>query len=323
MNKVIVGIDISKKTFDASFKNAQNKWKHSSFENITQGFNKFREWLSQNNIKDVHIIIEATGRYGEQLSYFCHNHGLNISVVNPARIKYYGLSKLSRTKTDKADSKLIAEFGMHHDLDLDLWSPKSPCLAKLQALERCINNLKDDRTGLLNRIEGSSDKDVIKVYKSLLSTLEKKIVKLEEQMLKLVQQDEQMKKDYSNLLSYPGIGSRTALSILAEIPDINMFDHVKQLTAYAGLNPSVKQSGTSVCGRGSISRKGSKQLRKSLYMPSLSGRRYNPKLKTFADRLATRGKKPKQIIVACMRKMLEAVYWILKKQEPYIIKDKA
>jgi transposase len=119
------------------------------------------------------------------------------------------------------------------------------------------------------------------------------------------------------LCTYPGIAQWTALAILAEIPEIELFDNVKQLTAYAGLNPSVRQSGTSVNGRGSISKKGSSQLRKALFMPTLSARRYNPKLKTFGDNLKARGKQKKLVIVACMRKMLEAIYWILKKQKPY------
>jgi len=315
MNKVVVGIDISKKTFDVSFKNKDEKWKHSNFENTSKGFVQFNEWICQHNIGDIHVVMEATGRYSEKLAYYCYNLGLSISVVNPARIKYYGQSKLSRTKTDKADARLIADFGMHNEVGL--WVPKSPERVKLQELTRCVNSLKADKTCLMNRIEGNSDKDIIKIYESLISNIQKNIDNLEKKMLDIVKKYEGLNRDYNNLCSYPGIGQWTALTILSEIPDIEMFDHVKQLTAYAGLNPSVRQSGTSVNGRGSISKMGSSQLRKSLYMPALSARKYNLKLKTFGDKLKAKGKKPKEVIVACMRKILETIFWILKKKEPY------
>jgi transposase len=315
MGKVVVGIDISKKTFDVSFKNKHGKWTHSNFENTSKGCIQFNEWICQHNIGDIHVVMEATGRYSEKLSYYCYSLGLSISVVNPARIKYYGQSKLSRTKSDKADARLIADFAMHNEVGL--WVPKSPERVKLQELTRCMDSLKGDKTCLMNRIEGNSDKDIIKIYESLISNIQKNIDNLENQMLDIVKKDESLNRDYNNLCSYPGIGQWTALSVLSEVPDIDLFDHVKQLTAYAGLNPSVRQSGTSVNGRGSISKMGSSQLRKSLYMPALSARWHNLKLKEFGDKLKNKGKKPKEVIVACMRKMLETIFWILKKEEPY------
>ena len=229
MSKVVVGIDISKKTFDVSFKNKHGKWTDSKFENTSKGFVQFNEWVSQHNIGDIHVVMEATGRYSEKLAYYCYNLGLFISVVNPARIKYYGQSKLSRTKTDKADARLIADFAMHNEVGL--WVPKSPERVKLQELTRCMNNLKNDKTDLMNRIEGSSDKDVIKTYGSLISTIQKKIDNLEQKSLDIVKKDEGLNRDYNNLCSYPGIGQWTALAVLSEVPDIEMFEHVSVLSA--------------------------------------------------------------------------------------------
>lgn len=314
MNIVTVGIDISKKTFDAQFK-YESKWKHSQFRNSLKGFNEFKDWLNQFNLASVHIVLESTGRYGEDFSHFCYGSNFNISVVNPAAIKFFGMSKLSRAKTDKADSKLIAEFGMQNELEL--WAPKSPSSYKLQCLNRCINKLIDTRTQLLNCIEGSSDRDVINAYQKIASSINNQIEDFENQILELIQNEEDLNEDFQNLLTVPGIAEKTAITLLAEIPDISQFKNSKQLVAYAGLNPSVKQSGTSVRGNGGISKKGSRHLRKSLYYPSISAKRFNKKLQPMVLNLQNRGKKPKQIIVACMRKLLVIVYWILKKKEAY------
>lgn len=314
MNIVTVGVDISKKKFDASFKQA-SKWKHAHFSNDPKGFSEFVEWLTKFDLPSVHIVTESTGRYGVDFSYFCHRNKLDISVVNPARIKFYGMSKLSRVKTDKADARLIAEFGMQNKLPL--WCPKNTSAYKLQNLDRCVKNLKDSRTRFLNNIEGSSDEDIINHYKDLISSISEKIAHLEKKMLDLISQEKELSEDYQNLLTIPGIAEKTAISMLAEIPDIKQFDTPKQLVAYAGLNPSIQQSGSSVRGKGSISKKGSGQLRKSLYYPSLAAKRFSKKLQPFIKNLENKGKKPKEIIVACMRKLLETIYWVLKKKEVY------
>ena len=66
-----------------------------------------------------------------------------------------------------------------------------------------------------------------------------------------------------------------------------------------------------------ITKIGSVHLRRGLFMPAMTARVFNPLLKTFADRLLENGKKPKQIIIAVMRKLLHQIYGILKSSQPY------
>ena len=109
MTSTFLGIDIAKDKFDAALL-LENKFKTKSFSNTTKGFNNLLYWINKYPLSELHICMEATGIYGEKLSYLLKDKGLKISVVNPARIKGFGQSELSRNKTDEADAKLIARF---------------------------------------------------------------------------------------------------------------------------------------------------------------------------------------------------------------------
>ena len=105
---------------------------------------------------------------------------------------------------------------------------------------------------------------------------------------------------------------KTALAILSELPDTTNFANAKQVSAYAGLNPVIKESGSSVRKRSSIAKQGNKNLRKQLYMPALSALRFNPIIKKFAENLQEKNKNGKVIVVAAMRKLLHIIYGVLK-----------
>ena len=128
-----------------------------------------------------------------------------------------------------------------------------------------------------------------------------------------MESEEDLKKQYEALISIEGVGSATALGLLSRLPDLSHFSHAKQLTAFSGLNPAVNQSGSSVRGRRSISKQGNADLRKLLYMPALSAKRHNKVFSVFAKGLEERGKPPKVIIVAVMRKLLHYIFSLLKK----------
>jgi transposase len=119
------------------------------------------------------------------------------------------------------------------------------------------------------------------------------------------------------LCSIPGVAVVTAHNLLAEIGDISRFTGVKQLVAFAGLAPAERQSGTSVRGKAMLNKRGSRRLRKSLYMPAVVASMHNPDVKELYGRLIEAGKKPMCAIVACMRKLLHIAYGVLKNRTPY------
>jgi transposase len=105
--------------------------------------------------------------------------------------------------------------------------------------------------------------------------------------------------------------------LLAELGDISQFSNARQVAAFAGLVPRIRESGTSVRGRSRLSKVGSSRLRKSLYFPAITALRFNPLIKAFGLRLSIQGKSKMLIIGAAMRKLLHLAYGVLKSQRPF------
>ena len=126
-----------------------------------------------------------------------------------------------------------------------------------------------------------------------------------------------MKNNIDLLSSIPGIGQTTAVAILAELPNINSFESAKEIAAFAGLTPAVRQSGTSVRGIGHISKVGNSGLRKALFLPAIVAKQYNPILVEFCERLGKKGKAKMVIIIAAMRKLLHIIFGVLKNQQEF------
>ena len=119
------------------------------------------------------------------------------------------------------------------------------------------------------------------------------------------------------LSSIPGVGEITCHILIAELPEIDLFEDARQLAAWAGVTPRHYVSGTSGRTSTPITKVGSANLRRALFMPAMTARTNNPLLKTFGDRLKKNGKKPKQVIIAIMRKLLHQIYGILSSGQPF------
>jgi len=316
MNKINVGIDISKRKFDVCILLPSSKALTRIFDNDAKGFADLLEWFDQKKVSPCLIAMEATGWYGEDLARALYNRGIAVFVINPAQIKYFGKSKLSRAKTDKKDAHLIAEFASTHP-ELKPWIPLTDSQEKLKNLYRHLDRLKADHAQLLNRLESIRDEDVKKLSTAQLDFVNNQIQDLQKQIRLHIKSDPNLKEKEALLLTIPGVGEALCWAILTEVPDVKDFRDAKQLAAFAGLNPSICESGTSVRGRGGISKTGSSFLRKMLYLPSMNAMRFNPIIKLFADTLRARGKKGKVIVIACMRKLLHIIYGVLTKQQPF------
>jgi transposase len=310
-----IGIDVSKATLDVMIVQEQ-ACQHRQFANTSEGHQQLQGWLHKHQAGQAPVCLEATGRYGQAITRFLYDRASPVSMVNPRRIKAYGESLLQRNKTDKSDAWLIADFCRTQQPRL--WAPPDPAIETLQAWQRRLDDLQQMRTQEINRLEGLPKSDV--VYPSIrrhLRFLEREISKVGQAIAAHIQTSPSIRQAHELLTSIVGIGDKSAGQILAELPDIHAFDNAADLTAYAGVSPRQKRSGSSVRGRSRLVKIGSAKLRKALYFPALVAMRFNPHLKRVADRLLAAGK-PKMVVVgAIMRKLLCLIYAILKSGRPY------
>jgi transposase len=304
MSKVI-GIDVSKASFDVSFKEKGELFHYFKFENNLKGFKKLSKVLTNQD----HCIMEATGPYYLSLAKFLFENGNKVSVVNPLQIKHFVRMRMVRSKTDKKDAKMIALYGETETPKL--WEPNQKHVEMLQQNHTAIEGLQKQSTMLKNQIEALSqnpylDNQVIKELKSLLQTLSRKIIKLENRMLEIVKQH--YGETYEALNTIPGIGPKTAIFLIALTNNFNKFEDSKSFSSYVGLAPRIYQSGTSVNGRGHITKMGNRHLRKLLYLCSWTAKKWNKQCAQMYERLSEKGKPEKVIKIAIANKLLRQAF---------------
>lgn len=289
-----IGIDISKDRFDVALPKGSG-YKSDKFANQSSGFAALCAVLPA----DAHCVMEATGPYYLQLATHLHQQGIAVSVVNPLVIKRFSQMKLSRAKTDKADARLIAEYGRLHQPAL--WQPPLAFIQEVQQESSLLEQLLKQRTALGNHRHALEQHPHIS--KQALNTLSHLLTQLDEQIQQLEKSIESKSKAHCSellkvLLSIPGIGLKTAIQLLVITQGFERFDNSKQLSAYIGLAPRLYESGSSVKGKVHISKLGMARMRKLLYLCSWSASRCNLACQQLYQRLLAKGKAKKLALIA-------------------------
>lgn len=236
MDKVVLGIDIAKETVVVVLVVGATRSPAAEFPNDAAGYERLGRWLQKRKVKQLHACMEATGRYGDDLAWWLHEQGHVVSVINPARLKAYAQSRLTRTKTDGVDAGLLADFGLTQQPEP--WTPPDPAWRELQAMVRQLDALQAIRQQELNRLGTHPPSPVVRAtLEAHVTFLDAQIKALKAQIRAHIDQHPDLKTQHNLLTSIPGIGDTTADLILAEIRDLTAFDHAGQVVAYAGLNP--------------------------------------------------------------------------------------
>lgn len=315
MDLHILGIDIAKLKFNVCLIREDGRLRHRVFANTPAGFTELSEWLRKNQVSQIHACLEATGTYSEALATYLSDSGQMVSLINPAAIKAYAGAQLSRTKTDRVDAELIARFCLTQRPQL--WRPAAPEVRELQALVRRLDALIEMHTMESNRLSSGVTTTEVKLsIESLILHLEEQIKRTQKLIGKHINNHPQLRSDRDLLVSIPGLGEATIARLMSEI-NFHKYESAREVAAFAGLVPRLRQSGKSVHGRPRLSKMGTSRIRCSLYFPAVTALRCNPAIKKWAAGLQERGKCKMQIIGAVMRKLLHLAFGVLKSGKPY------
>jgi transposase len=310
----VVGIDVSKAKLAVVLLTASGKAFHKSCANTAAGHAELVRWLARQADGPVRVGLEATGGYQEAVALVLHDAGHLVSVLNPSAVEAYGRSQLRRAKTDPTDAAGIADFMRVHTPVR--WVPPPPEARQLQALVRRLDALLEMRTQEGNRLELAAA-IVRPSIDATVTHLDAEIVAIKQQIATHIDRFPTLRTQRDLIVSIPGIGDTTAAIVLGELLDITRFASAREVAAFSGLVPSVRQSGTSVRGRGTLSRLGAARLRKALYFPALTAIRHNRPLQRFAARLRAAGKPKMVIVAAVMRKLMHQIYGVLRSGRRY------
>jgi transposase len=268
----------------------------------------------------VRYVMEATGIYHEKFAYFLNDQGLDLSIILPNKISNYARTLDVKTVTDKTASEAIALFGLERKLDN--WEPPKGVYKKLQQLSRERGQLMDEQTVIKNQLHAESKEarpheNSKHRSNKRLALIKKQIQDINKELEELINTNDEVKEIVILLRSIPGIGKITAATILGETNGFNLIRNKRQLTSYAGLDVKEKQSGTSVRGKATISKKGNRQLRKAMHLPALSAIRSDERFKAIFIRLVSKHGVKMKAVVAVQRKLLEMTFTMFKSKTKF------
>jgi transposase len=313
--KVIVGIDIAKDSFAVALPLAEKGgYQHLKFNNTAAGFKKLCTHLSLAS----HCVMEASGVYYLPLAVYLHQQGMQVSVVNPLTIKRFSQMRLMRTKTDKKDAAIIAEYGKVENPAL--WQPRPAHMLQMQQLQALEDSFTKQLTRLKNQQQTFKSSGVENKFAHHLLVLEinhvkKQIALLQQELVRLTQAFHQ--DLFTRLQTIKGIGKRAAMTLILISDGFSRFNNSKQLCAYVGLSPRIFESGTSVKGKAKICKMGMSRMRQLLYLCAMRAKSCNKACQEMYERLKERGKNGKLALVAIANKLLRQAFAIGKSQMSY------
>jgi transposase len=316
MTQPVLGIDVSKQTLDVSIE-VRGKLRHQQFANSDEGVRSLLNWLKQDRLGQVHACLEATGPYSMTAALALHDAGHTVSVINPAQIRDFARTKLSRNKTDKVDCGHIRQYG--EMFRPPAWQPPSAALRRLCELQTMRAGFVASKIEWSNRAgRCATDAMAAALAQATIVHFEAQIAAVNAAIEETINGDDELRGKRGLLLSINGVGEVLAATILTELPGLAVISDSAQAVAYAGLNPRRFQSGSSVNRPTRISKLGNATLRTALYMLALVAIRHNPAVAALADRLRATGRlAKKQIVVAAIRKRLVLCFGVLKSGKPF------
>jgi transposase len=310
-SSVVVGIDVAKAHVDVSVLGA--KLDAQRFNNEAEAHSALAVALKPLGV--ALVVMEATGGYEAALACALQAAGLPVAVVNPRQARDFAKSMGHLAKTDRIDARMLAEFAGVLARRDDLASFIRPLAdAQQQALAAMVTRRRQLVTMMLS--ERQRLQLAIAVVRpsieAMIEAIRKQLDDVEAQMVSHVQAHY---AELDKLLrSASGIGPVASATLIAELPELGRLNR-REIAALVGVAPMANDSGNTK-GRRRV-QGGRFEIRRVLYMATLTAARHNPAIKTFYDRLLAAGKLPKVALVACMRKLLTTLNAIVKTNKPW------
>lgn len=325
--KQVAGIDVAQKELVVTLGRMLDDFSielfsYKVFKNNDSGVKLLVDWVNKLTDYDVPVryVMEATGVYHQKLAYYLVDNGCEISIVLPNKISNYIRTLELKTITDKSCSQAIAQFGLERKLDK--WAKPKSIYKELQQLTRERDQIVQERSVIKNQIhaektESEPNQKSLERMQARIRFLNSQEKEIKADITDIVNKDPDLKQVINNITTIPGVGELTAVIVLAETNGFELIRNKSQLSSYAGLDVKEKQSGTSVKGKPRISKKGNRNLRKSMHLPSLTAVKWDENFKNIYARLISKNGIKMKALVAVQRKILELIYILFKNETVY------
>jgi len=276
--------------------------------------------LYKKEIGELVWVFESTGSYSSLLYRFCAQKGIRVFLPNPKQARGFARAIAQRNKSDRIDARVLAAsivIAKEQEIKVPMINPLMESFKEFLTYYRLLikqkSQLKNHQESL--RAKGTNSQLLRRIDRQIKG-IEKELQALLEFLIDTIRQDERLSQKFEVLLSIPGVGELTAVILLhlfLRYPDANQ----RQIVSLAGLDPMIKESGSSLRSKARISKAGDRLYRAVLFMPAMVAIRHNAKLKAFYERLKANGKHTTIVQVAVMRKLLIIAHSLYKSGQSY------
>jgi len=307
--KHYIGIDVSKRQLDVDWLGEARVVLNQS-EPIAALVEDLLALASSNEL--ALVVCEASGGYEQKLVSACHIAGLPVHVAHANHVRYFARSRGVKAKTDRIDALVLTAYAKERGLTGDEFKLCGD-RAKAKELLKRRHQLLEDRKGEKNRLDKIVGTEVHRSVQSHIDWLTQAISDLDESLSKL-SKGEELQGHYALLTSIPGIGKQASFYLLTYLPELGKLSN-KALSSLVGVAPFTRESGQ-WDGKRYI-QGGRSSLRHVLFMSALIAIRFNTPLKSFYERLCSKGKAKKVALVAVMRKLIAIANSVIHREEPW------
>ena len=319
--KHFIGCDVSKDTLDFALYEkgrAYHLFNHIQVSNNKEGYRDMRKWLRGLgvDIKTSCIGMEHTGSYTVEFTRWCADHKITFVLLHPLDVKNAGAR--GRNKDDKTDSCFIADYVYTLREKLSPSQPECPKISKLRMLRNERALAVKTRTAYINQMKSHTSDGSEARLKKVIRMFDEQIKTIEKEILKVINSDDELKKNYELLLTLPGIGIVNAVMTIVATGNFTRFRTARQYAKYACVSPLSNQSGSSVRNGNHVSKAGHNEIKAVLTEGARSAIIHDSQLKAYYERKRKEGKTHGCVMNAVKFKLICRMFAVIKRQSPYV-----
>ena len=294
-----------------------------SVTNDPEGFEGLKGWLTKHSltIENAAFCLEATGVYGEALCYYLCSRGFHVAVEPPLKVKR--AFQQSAHKNDAVDARQIAEYGHRFFDELSWWTPPAAVLEQVRVLLTAREQFTGQKIANINALKALERKTIttriaIQAYEQAIARLTQNIKEIDQEIKRLVKQDDSFNRVITAITSTPGIGMLLAANLVVMTSGFARTRNHKKIASYTGISPIEHSSGTSVYRRPRSRRFGPSRMRKLLYLAAMSVSTHDPAFRRYYLRKVAEGKPKRLVLNNIANKLLKVVCALVRSESIYI-----
>ena len=315
-----IGLDVSKASISVHIPlNSLDLEVENNLKALKSFYAKLKK-LYKKELDKLVFVYEPTGSYSSTLTKFCSIKNIKAFIINPKQSSNFAKALGHRSKSDRIDAAMLSRaitVARKDEIKVPVINATAETIKELMSYY--MFTLKQ-RVAINNHHEALKAKDgniyALKDLTKRHKEMKEKEVEILNKIQNIINEDNDISQAYSNIKTIPGIGEIAGIVLIhlfIRYPKANQ----KQITSLTGLDPIIKDSGTSVKSKPRISKSGSRLYRGVLFMATMVSIKYNDEMREFYDRLKENGKHSTVAQIAVMCKLIVIAHSLYKNNTTY------